>query len=211
MQIALSRYTDLSLLLTACISLSGFQAKESESATDTRSVAMSVEVANTSTGPSVAVPSSAALSDANIIALLDEANMADSALGAMALPKITSADVRSFAKLMMGEHHALRLAGQSLAKKESITPQMPADDPFTRAVQAEQSAVGAAAKGHAFDSTYIAHEIGIHQAVIAWAGTAETEAQNQPLKDLIKSAGPVLQKHLDQAQAIQKRLNKMTS
>jgi putative membrane protein len=211
MQIALSRYTDLSLLLTACITLNGFQAKESESATDTRSATMSVEAANTSTGRSVAVPSSAALSDANIVALLDEANMADSALGAMALPKATRADVKSFAKLMMGEHHALRLAGQNLAKKESITPQMPADDPFTSAVQAEQSAVGAAAKGHAFDSTYIAHEIGIHQAVIAWAGTAETEAQNQPLKDLIKSAGPVLQKHLDQAQAIQKRLNKMTS
>ena len=211
MQIAVSPYADLPLLLTVCIVLSGCKAKESASTADTTSTVMTTKVADTSAGRNVAAPSGAALSDANIVALLDEANMADSALGATALPKATRTDVKNFAKLMMGEHHALRVAGQSLAKKQGITPQMPADDPFTGAVQAEQSALGAAAKGHAFDSTYIAHEIGIHQAVIGWAGTAEAAAQNQPLKDLIKSAGPVLQKHLDRAQAIQKKLNKMTA
>jgi putative membrane protein len=206
MQIAMSvsRCADLPLLLTACIVLNGCRPKESASTTDTTSTTMSVKAPDTSAGQRVAAPSGAALSDANIIALLDEVNMADSALGAMALPKATRADVKNFAKLMMGEHHALRVAGQTLAKKENIMPQMPANDPFTSAVDAEQSALGVAAKGHAFDSTYIAHEIGIHQAVIGWAGTAEAEAQNQSLKELIKSAGPVLQKHLDQAQAIQK-------
>jgi hypothetical protein len=43
---------------------------------------------------------------------------------------------------------------------------------------------------------------------MGWAGTAEAQAQNQALKDLIKAAGPILQKHLDRAQAAQKELAK---
>jgi hypothetical protein len=58
---------------------------------------------------------STSLSDPNIVALLDEANKADSAAGSYALGKATSPDVKAFAKLMMSEHHALRLQGQRLA------------------------------------------------------------------------------------------------
>jgi predicted outer membrane protein len=115
--------------------------------------------------------------------------------------------VKDFAKMMMGEHHALRMKGQQLAKAQNITPEAPANDPFKSAVENEQSALASATKGHGYDSTYVANEIGIHQAVIDWAGTAESQAQNQALKDLIKAAGPVLQKHLDMAQSIQKALH----
>jgi predicted outer membrane protein len=104
--------------------------------------------------------------DANIVALLGEANKADSALGPTALPRATSASVKGFARLMRGEHHALRVMVQDLAKKQNITPQLPADDPFTTAVHDEQSALDGAARGHAFDSMYIGHEIGTHRAVL---------------------------------------------
>jgi len=208
MQLVRRRYTDLSLLLIACVALGACKGKESAPATDTTSAVATPAPADTGAGAAAAAPSSpATLSDANIVALLDEVNMADSSLGAAALPKATSSQVKSFAKLMMGEHHALRVQGQQLAKKQNITPQAPTDDPFKSAVDNEQTALSSAAKGHAFDSTYIANEVGIHQAVINWAGTAESQAQNQALKDLIKAAGPVLQKHLDRAQQIQKTLH----
>ena len=208
MQLVRRRYTDLSLLLIACVALGACKGKENASATDTTSAAATPAPTDTGAGAAAAAPSSpATLSDANIVALLDEVNMADSSLGAAALPKATSSQVKSFAKLMMGEHHALRVQGQQLAKKQNITPQAPTDDPFKSAVDNEQTALSSAAKGHAFDSTYIANEVGIHQAVINWAGTAESQAQNQALKDLIKAAGPVLQKHLDRAQQIQKTLH----
>jgi predicted outer membrane protein len=209
MYIVPSRFAGLSLVAVTWVALSGCKAKETGATADTTSAAMSPAPADTSAASqSAATPATTALTDANIVALLDEANMADSALGASALPKATSASVKSFARLMMGEHHALRVMGQDLAKKQSITPQLPTDDPFTKAVQDEQAALDAAPKGHAFDSTYIDHEIGIHQAVMGWAGTAEAQAQNQALKDLIKAAGPILQKHLDRAQAAQKELAK---
>ena len=208
MQLVRRRYTDLSLLLIACVALGACKGKENASTTDTTSAAATPAPTDTGAGAAAAAPSSpATLSDANIVALLDEVNMADSMLGAAALPKATNSQVKSFAKLMMGEHHALRLQGQQLAKKQNITPQAPTDDPFKSAVDNEQTALSSAAKGHAFDSTYIANEVGIHQAVINWAGTAESQAQNQALKDLIKAAGPVLQKHLDRAQQIQKTLH----
>ena len=53
------------------------------------------------------------LTDTNIVALLDEANKADSAAGALAVKKATNADVKAFARLMMSEHHALRVAARS--------------------------------------------------------------------------------------------------
>ena len=175
---------------------------------DTSSGAMTTGAADTSSMAAGAQP--AALSDANIVALLDEANMADSALGAYAVTKATNPDVKSFGKLMMGEHHALRAQGQQLAKRLGVTPQMPADDPLKPAADAEMTALKAAAKGADFDRTYIEHEIGIHKAVLDLAGKAHDAAQNEELKKLIEQAGPVIQKHLDHAEQIQKKLGKPT-
>ena len=102
---------------------------------DTSSSAMTSGAADTSSmsmGSQSGQPG--ALSDANIVALLDEANMADSATGAYVVTRATNPDVKAFAKLMMGEHHALRAQGQQLAKRLGVTPQMPAEDPFKPAV-----------------------------------------------------------------------------
>ena len=148
------------------------------------------------------------LSDANIVALLDEANMADSASGAYALGKATNPDVKAFAKLMMGEHHALRAQGQQLANQLNITPEAPADDPLKPAAASEMAALRAAPKGAQFDRTYIEQEVGIHKAVLDLAGKAHDAAQNEQLKKLIEQAKPVIEKHLDRAEEIQKKLGK---
>jgi predicted outer membrane protein len=70
------------------------------------------------------------LTDANIVALLDAANKADSASGAVAAKKATNAEVKAFARLMMSEHHALRAAGQALAKQLGVEPKPPEKDPL---------------------------------------------------------------------------------
>jgi putative membrane protein len=157
---------------------------------------------------SASAPSSGGLSDANIVFLLDEANMADSASGAYALGKATSADVKGFAKLMMGEHHALRAQGRQLAQRLNVTPAPVADDPLKPAVQAEMTALKAAPKGAQFDRTYIEQEIGIHKAVLDLAGKAHDAAQNEELKKLIEQAKPVIEKHLARAEEIQKKLGR---
>jgi putative membrane protein len=148
------------------------------------------------------------LSDANIVALLDEANMADSASGAYALGKATDPEVKAFAKLMMGEHHSLRAQGQQLAKRLNVTPAPPTDDPLKPAAASEMAALRAAPKGAQFDRTYIEQEVGIHKAVLDLAEKAHGAAQNEELKKLIEQAKPVIEKHLDRAEEIQKKLGK---
>jgi putative membrane protein len=151
------------------------------------------------------------LSDANIVALLDEANRADSAAGAYALTKATDPEVRSFAKLMMGEHHSLRLAGQQLAKKLNVTPQPPANDPVKPAAESQMAALKAAPKGPAFDRAYIEQEVAMHKAVLDLAEQAHGATQNAELKALIEKAKPVIEKHRDQAEKIQERLGKASA
>jgi putative membrane protein len=151
------------------------------------------------------------LTDANIVALLDEANAADSSAGAYALGKATDPDVKAFAKLMMGEHHALRAQGQQLAKRLNVTPHPPADDPVKAAASSEMAALEAAPKGPQFDRTYIEQEVAIHKAVLDLAEKAHEQAQNEELKKLIEQAKPVIEKHRDRAEEIQKKLGKPTA
>ncbi len=164
----------------------------------------------TDTAPAPA-GASGELSDANIVALLDEANMADSAAGAYALGKATNAEVKAFAKLMMGEHHSLRAQGQQLAKRLNVTPAPPANDPVKAAAESEMAALKAAPKGAQFDRTYIDQEVQIHKAVLDLAEQAHGAAQNEELKKLIEQARPVIEKHRERAEEIQKKLGKASA
>ena len=146
------------------------------------------------------------LSDANIVALLDHANAADSTAGALAVTKATDPAVKQFAKLMMSEHHALRKQGADLAKQLKVTPEPPANDPVTPLAQQETQALQSAPKGAQFDRTYIDQEVAAHQAVLDLANQAHDQAKNEQLKALIEKAKPVIEKHLDQAKQLQQKL-----
>jgi putative membrane protein len=176
---------------------------------DRSEAAMDTAAAGPETGmaaDTAAAGAGAALSDANIVALLDEANMADSSAAAVASTKATNPEVKNFAKLMMTEHHALRKQGQQLAKKLNVTPEPPASDPLKPLAENEMAALKAAPKGRQFDSVYIEQEIAAHKAILDLADNAEGQAQNEQLKALIGQAKPVIQKHLDQAEELQDKL-----
>jgi predicted outer membrane protein len=187
--------------LVASATVAGCKGKDTGATADT-TAASTMKMPDSATTASGSV--GAALTDANIAALVDEVNVADSTLAAAALPKLSSPGARNFAKLMMGEHHGLHVKGIQLEKAQNITPELPATDPFKPAVGAEQSALGSLAKGHAYDSTYIANEVGIHQAVIEWQGS--NTPQNPALRDYLKNAKTVIQRHLDAGLAEETKL-----
>jgi putative membrane protein len=195
--------TGLLLLLaaTACQGRSGNVARD-QSAAD--SAAASGDTAARSAAP--ATTPKGGLTDSNIVALLDEANKADSAGGAVAIKKATNADVKAFAKLMMAEHHAMRVQGQQLAKQLGITPKPPERNPLAGYVKNEMDALQKTPKGAEFDRIYIDHEVSVHQAVLDFANQARVTTQSAELKALIEKAAPVVRKHLEQAQEIQKKL-----
>ena len=116
-----------------------------------------------------------------------------------------------YAQLMMTEHHVLRQKGQELAKKLNLTPEPPADDPVKAAAKAEMEALRAAPKGAQFDQTYVDQEVTIHKAVIDLAEKAHAATQNAELKGLIETAKPYLERHLERAESLQKKLGKPTA
>lgn len=148
----------------------------------------------------------ASLTDANIVYLLDWANMMDSTTGSVAATKGTSSEVRDFGKRMMRDHHQLRQQGSELAKKLSVTPTPPANDTAQAHMDKVMSTLNGAAKGRDFDKTYIDSEVETHKTVLEMATNAMNQAQNAELKNLIQKAAPLLQVHLDLAESIQRNL-----
>jgi putative membrane protein len=190
-------------LAIAAFALAGCSKKDN-SAVDTTAASSTVS-ADTSAMTS-SVPAAGTWTDANIVALLDEANAADSTAGAVAATKGTSAAVRDFGKQMMRDHHQLRAQGDALAKKLNVTPSAPSDDPVTPAAQKEMNTLNTTAKGKDFDRAYIDAEVDVHKAVLGLATKAAGITQTTELKNLIQKAAPLIQAHLDKAEAIQKTL-----
>lgn len=148
------------------------------------------------------------LSDPAIFYVLDAINMGDSAKGALASTKGTSAEIRGFAKMMTRDHHTLRQQGQDLAKRLAITPAAPPGDSLPAKLDSAISRLTAAAKGRDFDKAYIDHEVAAHREALTIAVSAMAVTHNPEIKNLIQKAAPVVQAHLDKAEAIQKDLQK---
>jgi putative membrane protein len=183
-------------LVAACSK--GDKAADSARATDSAAAAASATPA-----PAPAAPT---MSDANILAYLDAANMTDSAGGSIAAAKGTNAEVKSFGRDMMRDHHALRVAGQDLAKKLNITPEPAPNDTTVAHGSKMADSLNAMPRGAAWDKTYIDAEIATHESVLSNAQTAMNTTQNAELKALIQKAAPNVQAHLEHAKQIQSKL-----
>lgn len=198
----------LGALILAGAVAAGCKARESKTAS-TAETAAAPAAATPSPAPSrestAAAPAPAALTDANIVYLLDRANAADSARGVLAEKKGTREDVRNFGRLMVRDHHKLRAEGEQLAKKLGVTPQAPAGDQSEAQAKQEMDSLTAAQKGPAWDKGYIDYEISYHKALMETATKALDAAQNKQLKDLIKRAAPVVKMHLNVAERLQKK------
>ena len=206
MKIEAARLAGLPVGLMLLLAATACQGRTENAGRDQSAATPPDTAASDARGGAAATTPKGGLGDSNIVALLDEANMADSSAGAVALKKATNPDVKAFAKLMMAEHHALRVQGQELAKQLGVTPKLPERDPLAGYTRNEMDALKKAPKGPEFDRTYIDHEVSVHQAVLDLANMARVTTQTAELKDLIGKAIAVIKKHLDQAQEIQKKL-----
>jgi putative membrane protein len=189
----------LTLVALAALTL-GACGKKDDAATDT---AGAMGQGDTSAVAAMGTP---AWTDANIFALLDEANVGDSTHGGIASTKGTSSSVREFGRQMMRDHHVLRVQGQALAKRLSVTPTPPANDTLPAAAQKAADMLNTTAKGKDFDKAYIDHEVAMHKSVLEMVTQAMNAAQSTELKNLIQKATPTIQGHLDKAQQIQRTM-----
>lgn len=142
------------------------------------------------------------LSDANILALLDHANQADSSAGAVAAAKGTDQRVRLHARTMMADHHRLRRQGAALVKKLNIIVQPPADDPLTSLALVQMDALKAAETGSGFDRTYLQHDIAMHETMLEQTTQALHSAGNAELRALLEHSREVIGTHLARARSL---------
>ncbi len=201
-----TRGTSLIALVGAC-ALWAACAKGGGKADSAAGVDTSAAAAANAPAATPATPAPAALNDANIAALLDEANASDSAAGKLASTKGTNASIKEFGRDMMRDHHALRKAGQDLAKKLNLTPQPPSNDTLQSSSQKWADSLNAMPKGADWDKAYIDHEVAVHQSVQSLLSTAQGAAQDTSLKALITKAQPTIDAHLKKAQDVQSKLS----
>ena len=154
------------------------------------------------------VESAAALTDAGIIAILDDASRSDSVAAALAEEKATDPEIRAFAMAAMQEHHALRADGDGVVKALSLTPRLPATDPLGPVAEDEMVALRANPRGPQFDRAYVEKEIATHQSMKDFAEQAKRATPSDRIRSFIDRAMPVIERHLERARALQARIAK---
>lgn len=146
------------------------------------------------------------LADANYAALVQEANTGEIDAAKIAEANASNPAVKAFARWMIRDHTRLRSEGKQLLTRLGLTPQPPADDPVSELNSRATQALQSTAKGTSFDSTYMNSQVAAHKAVLGLLGTMENSATNAQLQAMASKAQPIIQSHLDSAQAIQSRL-----
>jgi putative membrane protein len=192
------------LALCATVSVAACS-KGADATADSAKKADSTAAAATAAAPAPTTPAPAtpAMTDASILGTLDADNVSDSTAGSMAVAKGTSASVKDFGRMMMKDHHAMRVEGMATAKKAGVTPQAPSEDAAEKAVA---DSLSSATKGAAWDKAFIDHAVDGHTKVLQYAQDAANATQNADIKALIQKATPIVQKHLDKAKDIQGKL-----
>ena len=132
-----SATTRVTFLGLAVLALAACGKKDNNAADTTAASSTMTTDTSAMTGAASSTSSTGNWSDANIVALLDEANAADSTAGSVAATKGTAAAVRDFARRMERDHHQLRAQGAALAKKLNVTPAAPSDDPVQSMASSE--------------------------------------------------------------------------
>ena len=153
--------------------------------------------ANPATAPAAPMPT-----DANIMAMLDQAHAVDSATGAIAAARGADEDVNVFGRRMMRDHHALRVGGEAIATSANISPVLRAGDDASARAAALGDSLTAMPRGAAWDRFYLDEAVKHHEQALATAQAGAAAAQNPELKAMIAKVAAILQRHLDRAKLL---------
>lgn len=147
------------------------------------------------------------LNDAQIASIAVTANQIDVDYGNIALKKATDAEAKKFAQTMINDHTAIIDKAVALAKKLEVTPE---DNPTTQSLMDGATKMKEelnAKSGKEFNKAYIDNEVSYHEAAISLVkNTLIPQAQNDELRDLLQSAVPLFEHHLEMAKEAQSKI-----
>ncbi len=147
----------------------------------------------------------ATLSDAEIMSVLNTANMGEISQGQIALQKAQNAQVRNFAQKMVTDHTNNYQKGQALGARLGVTPQnndvsmklkKDSDDVVMKLNKADMKN---------FDKEYMDSQVKVHKMVLKTIDDKLLpNAQNAELRNLLTQTRPAIAMHLQMAEQLQK-------
>jgi putative membrane protein len=144
--------------------------------------------------------------NAELVGFVNGYNDAEIEIGQMAQTKATDAQVRDFARRIVGEHRALKTEVTSTAERLALTPTMPAADEGLRSDHAEgMRDLTARARGREFDEAFLEHEIKMHKKVLDEVEDALQRNRNPEIRPLLEKARDGLRAHLRAAEELDKK------
>jgi len=152
-------------------------------------------------------PRAAAVTDAQIAAIVVAANTVDIEAGKLAQSKTGNEKVKQFAETMITDHTAVNKAAVALVTRLGVTPEESETSRGLTASGEQTRARLSNLSGAEFDREYIANEVAYHKLVIdAVDKTLIPNAQNAELKATLVNVRPALVAHLEHAEHLQAEL-----
>ena len=144
-------------------------------------------------GPLIAAPSKA---DKTFATSAASGGLAEVELGQLAEQKAASAQVKEFARTMVSDHTQAKQDLEQIAQQENLTlPKRPGKK------EREESQRLHKLSGAAFDKQYMAHMVQDHRKDVSEFQREATSGKDPALKSYAQKYLPVLQKHLQMAEA----------
>lgn len=145
--------------------------------------------------------------DAQILGAQEGADSSEIAVARLAETHASNAGVKSFAKMLVSDHEKALKDMKGLEKKANANAQTPPGDTTSAATSHVVDRLKGL-KGFDFDTAFVNHEVDDHKQDLDDTKDMIDATKNVEVKTALQSSLPVLQKHLDRAQALQKELDK---
>lgn len=143
------------------------------------------------------------ITDANIAAIVVEANKADISYAQLAMARGGSEAVKQFAQTMITDHTAVNQQAVALVTKLGVTP---VDHTVSLDMRDNAEEIRDKLReltGAAFDREYALNEVSYHEKLLAAIDTALIpSAKNAELKALLEAVRPAVAHHLEMARTL---------
>jgi putative membrane protein len=150
-----------------------------------------------------------ALSDAEILGVIQAVNQAEIDSGNMAGNTSSNSDVKSFARLMLKEHYKAYAALKDLSVRQNITAQNNWLSDKVKADEEKHLESLDRQQGILFDLDYASHEVEFHEKMLRlWDEKLIPQAQNEELKRLLADVRSAVVRHLEEAKKLKASLGR---
>ena len=144
------------------------------------------------------------ITDANLAAIVSQANNADISYAQLALARGVNDEVKKFARTMVTDHNAVNQQAAALAAKLGVTPVEHTIGLDMRDNAEEVRDKLRELEGAEFDREYARNEVSYHEKLLAAIdSTLIPAAKNAELKALLQAVRPAVAHHLEMAKTLQ--------